>query len=169
MISTMQQSTIQGAAENQGHARRIAKFAAHGAACQAAGISFIPLAVETLGGLSVTAADTISSIGHLMGQRFRISPSESTCHLFQRLSISLWRGNHLDPPQPITCTLRGRSCLAVTCLFFAFIFAVYSCCIIYVYGWEKITGLDYCAHPQQTRAREPRRYNSYLAQGNYHE
>ena len=59
VISTMQRSTIQGAAENQGHALRIAeerKFAAHGAACQAAGISFIPLAVETLGGLSVTAA-----------------------------------------------------------------------------------------------------------------
>ena len=96
VISTMQQSTIQGAAENQGHARRIAeerKFAAHVAACQAAGISFIPLAVETLGGLSVTAADTISSIGRLMGQRFGISPSESTRHLFQRLSISLWRGN----------------------------------------------------------------------------
>ena len=96
VISTMQRSTIQGAAENQGHALRIAeerKFAAHVAACQAAGISFIPLAVETLGGLSVTAADTISSIGRLMGQRFGISPAESTRHLFQRLSISLWRGN----------------------------------------------------------------------------
>ena len=131
----MQQSTIQGAAENQGHARRIAKFAAHGAACQAAGISFIALAVETLGGLSVTAADTISSIGRLMGQRFRISPSESTRHLFQRLLISLWRGN--AKPSGSTAALRGRSCL--TCPFFAFIFAVHSCCIIYVYGWKKKT------------------------------
>ena len=55
--------------------------------------------------------DTISSIGRLMGQRFGISPSESTRHIFQRLSISLWRGNATDPPQPITCTLRGRNCL----------------------------------------------------------
>ena len=105
VISTMQRSTIQGAAENQGHALRIAeerKFAAHGAACQAAGISFIPLAVETLGGLSVTAADTISSIGRLMGQRFGISPSESTRHLFhsggEMQPSGSTAAHHLHPP-----------------------------------------------------------------------
>ena len=96
VISTMQQLTIRSAAEIQGHALLVAeerKFAAHGAECQAACISFIPLAIETLGGLSDTTADTISNIGRLIGQRFGISPRESSCQLFQRLAISLWRGN----------------------------------------------------------------------------
>ena len=77
VISTMQKSTIRSAAENQGHALLIAeerKFAAHGATCQAAGISLLPLAIKTLGGLSDTTVDTISSIGRLIGQRFGISP-----------------------------------------------------------------------------------------------
>ena len=96
VISTLQQSTIQGAAENQGHALIVAeerKFAAHGSSCQAAGISFVPLAFETLGGLSVTASDTISSLGRLLGQRLGIPTSDSTRHLFQRIAISLWKGN----------------------------------------------------------------------------
>ena len=80
----MQKATIQSAAENQGHALLVAeerKFAAHGATCQAAGISFLPLAIETLGGLSDTTVDTISSIGRLIGQRFGISPPESSRQL----------------------------------------------------------------------------------------
>ena len=51
-VISMQQFTIQPAADNQGHALLVAetgKFATHGPACQAAGISFIPLAIETPG------------------------------------------------------------------------------------------------------------------------
>ena len=71
VISTLQQSTVRGAAENKGHSLLIAeerKFAAHGSACQAISISFIPLAIETLGGLSDTASNTISCFGRLLGQ-----------------------------------------------------------------------------------------------------
>ena len=96
VISTMQQSTIQPAADNQGHALLVAEtriFATHGPACQAAGIPFIPLAIETQGGLSDATAETISGIGRLIGQRFGVSPHESSRHLFQRLAISLWKGN----------------------------------------------------------------------------
>ena len=96
VISTLQQSTVRGAAENQGHALLVAeerKFAAHGSACQAIGISFIPLAIESLGGLSDTASDTIYCIGRLLGQRLGISPTESTRHLFQKIATSLWRCN----------------------------------------------------------------------------
>ena len=106
VISTIQKATIQSAAENQGHALLVAeerKFAAHGATCQVAGISFLPLAIETLGGLSDTTVDTISSIGRLIGQRFGISPPESSRQLFQRLAVSLWRGNATArclPPAP---------------------------------------------------------------------
>ena len=52
-----------------------------------------PLAIESLDGLSNTISDTISSIGRLLGQRLGISTSESTRHLFQKIAISLWRGN----------------------------------------------------------------------------
>ena len=96
IISTLQQSTVRGTAENQDHALLVAeerKFASHGAACQAVGISFIPLAIESLGGVSDMSADTISSLGCLLGQRLGISLVESTRHLYRRLAISLWRGN----------------------------------------------------------------------------
>ena len=84
VISTLQQSTLRSAAENQDHTLLVAedrKFAAHGAACQTVG-TFIPFSIGTLSGLSDTTADMISSIGRLMGQRFRISLAESTGHLF---------------------------------------------------------------------------------------
>ena len=96
VISTMQQSTIQPAADNQVHALLVAEtriFGTHGPACQAAGIPFIPLAIETQGGLSDATAEIISGIGRLIGQRFGVSPHESSRHLFQRLAISLWKGN----------------------------------------------------------------------------
>ena len=96
VISTLQKSTLRGAAENKGHALLVAEertYSSHGAACQAVGITFIPLAIESLGGVSDMAAETISSLGRLLGQRLGISPVESTRHLYRRLAISLWRGN----------------------------------------------------------------------------
>ena len=54
---------------------------------------FVPIVAETLGGLSEVAIDTIKSIGRLQGQRLGIPPPDSTRHLFQRLAISLWKGN----------------------------------------------------------------------------
>ena len=87
---------MQSAADNQGLALLVAenrKLAIHAPACQAAGISFIPLAIESLGGLSDAINETISSIGRLIGQRFGVALHESSSHLFQRLAISLWRGN----------------------------------------------------------------------------
>ena len=57
------------------------------------GVSFIPLVFESLGGLSDAAADSIASVGRLLGQRLGTPPSESTRHLFQRCAITLWRGN----------------------------------------------------------------------------
>jgi hypothetical protein len=96
IISTLQAATIQGAATTQGHALLVGeerKRTAHAGVCQAVGVTFVPLAFETLGGCSDAAADTISSIGRLLGQRLGIAPAEATRHLFQRCAISLWRGN----------------------------------------------------------------------------
>ena len=69
------------------------KFSAHGSQCQPAGITVISCAIETMGGMSSLAAETIANIGRLLGQRLGLSPYESTRHLFQRLSIPPWRGN----------------------------------------------------------------------------
>ena len=68
-------------------------MAAHAEDCRSIGVSFIPLVMETLGGWSEEASRTISSIGRLQGQRLGVPPSETTRHLFQRLAISLWKGN----------------------------------------------------------------------------
>ena len=88
VISTLQQSTVQGAATVQGHALLVGeerKFAAHAEACHSGGGVSRRLGDET--------ASTIAAIGRLMGQRLGISPTECTRHLFQRCAISLWRGN----------------------------------------------------------------------------
>ena len=94
VISPLQQATLQGATTTQGHALLVGearKFTAHGSQCQSAGITFIPITFEALGGMSALAADTIAKIGRLLGQRLGLPPQERTRHLFQRLSVSLWR------------------------------------------------------------------------------
>ena len=60
---------------------------------RAAGVSFIPLVVESLGGWSYEAIQTIKSISHLQGQRLGLPPPDTTQHLFQHLAIALWKGN----------------------------------------------------------------------------
>ena len=95
VISTMQQLAQAGAASTPGYALHVGeerKMAAHAEACRSVGVLFVPIVAETLGGLSEVAIDTIRSIG-LQGQRLGIPPPDSTRHLFQRLAISLWKGN----------------------------------------------------------------------------
>ena len=73
VISTLQQLTLQGAASSPGYALAVGKErkrASHAEACHSVGVNFIPLVVESLGGWSKEAADTISSIGRLLGQRW---------------------------------------------------------------------------------------------------
>ena len=96
VISTLQQQTLSGAATTPGHALLVGeqrKMAAHAESCHRAGVLFVPMVVETLGGWNEEAVSTIASIGRLQGQRMGIPPSETTRHLFQRLAICLWRGN----------------------------------------------------------------------------
>ena len=96
VISTLQQFTVQGAAITPGHALAVGenkKMSMHASQCQAVGVSFVPLVIESLGGWSDLAVKTLSSIGHLLGQRLGILPSDSVRHLFQQCAISLWKGN----------------------------------------------------------------------------
>ena len=96
VISTLQQLTVVGASTTKGHALSVGeerKRAAHAEACHSVGVSFIPLVIESLGGWSDQAADTIRCFGRLLGQRLGTDTADTTTHLFQRLSIRLWRGN----------------------------------------------------------------------------
>lgn len=66
VISTLQQQTVEGASDSQGHALTVGrerKLAAHSGACRSVGVHFIPLVVESLGGWDGEAAATIRSIG----------------------------------------------------------------------------------------------------------
>ena len=92
---SLQQAILQGAALSQCHALLVweARKFSYGAQCQSTGIIFIPITFEALACMSSLAADTIASIGHLLEQCLGLAPQESTCHLFQRVSVCLWRGN----------------------------------------------------------------------------
>lgn len=68
-------------------------MAAHYADCSAAGISFLPLVAESLGGWNQVGRDTISRVGRLLALRSGSLPADSVRHLFQRLSVCIWRGN----------------------------------------------------------------------------
>ena len=95
VISTLQPLTISGSL-SQGHALQVGedrKVAAHQEDCLAVGVDCIPLIAETLGGWSHCACELIRRISSLMANRVGSSPSDTTTHLFQRLSICLWRGN----------------------------------------------------------------------------
>ncbi len=63
-------------------------------ACRAQRVSFIPLPVETLGGWHPEAEKQISRIGRELA-RSSLGTDQKTAsnHLFQRLSLSLQKGN----------------------------------------------------------------------------
>ena len=96
VISSLQEQRVATAAMIQGSALGVAearKIATHAAVCYQAGVGFIPLAVEALGGWSSSASDIIGQISRLLAQRLGQSLSHTRQHLFQRLSVALWRGN----------------------------------------------------------------------------
>ena len=89
----MQHATIQGAAITKGHALLVGEagnLTAHVNVCRKA---CVPMVFETFGGPRATAVSTLAYLGRLQGQRLDIPPAASTCHLFQRCAISLWKGN----------------------------------------------------------------------------
>ena len=66
----MQRATVNGAASTEGHALLVEearKMSAHEAACAAAGVTFVPIVMETLGGMSALTVDTLASLGRLLG------------------------------------------------------------------------------------------------------
>ena len=87
--------TLAGAAVKPGHALTVAKnrkMAAHHASCVNAGVSFVPLPVEALGGWGPEAIESLEKINKYMELRSGHVQSNKR-HLFERLSVTLQRGN----------------------------------------------------------------------------
>ena len=97
VISPLQQQTVHGAASTPGHALQVGvqrKLTSHLSACRSAGVTFIPVVAEALGGLAEDTISIIKSFGESIAQR--AAPFDSTActkQLFRRFAITLWRGN----------------------------------------------------------------------------
>ena len=84
VISPLQQQTLHAAASTPGHALQVGvqrKLTAHLSACHSAGVKFIPIVLETLGGLAEDTITTTRCIGKAMAQRVTPrtpTPAEST-------------------------------------------------------------------------------------------
>ena len=97
VISPMQVAVVDQEASNPGYALRLAwdrKMRTAFEACSAQRISFIPLPVETYGGWHSEAEKQIERIGReLARSNSGTDQKTSTNHLFQRLSLTLQKGN----------------------------------------------------------------------------
>ena len=96
VIHPLQAATLAGAAANPGHALEVAvKRKNRGALedCRRQGIKFIPLAVESLGGWHESAVAEIRKLAAALARQTGQEERECRSHLFQRLSVSLVKGN----------------------------------------------------------------------------
>ena len=62
-------------------------------ACQEQGISFLPVAVETLGGFHKVAVEQTKRIGAALSRHQGIEENIAIKQLFQRMALTLMRGN----------------------------------------------------------------------------
>ena len=97
VISPMQVAVIDQEGANPGYALRLAwdrKMRSAYDACSAQRIKFIPLPVETFGGWHCEAEKQIERIGRELARSTSGADQKtSTNHLFQRLSLTLQKGN----------------------------------------------------------------------------
>ena len=63
------------------------------AACQQQGLVFLPLAMETLGGVHKVGVEQLKRLGAAVGRQQGSDERVATRQLFQRLSLTLMRGN----------------------------------------------------------------------------
>ena len=96
VTSPLSASNVAAAASEAGGALlKAVKRKAQGAAqaCQDQGLSFLPVAVETLGGLHKTACEQIKRIGTSVARQTGGDERISTRQLYQRFALTLMRGN----------------------------------------------------------------------------
>ena len=97
VITPLQPAVVDREAQESGYALQYAwdrKMSKAYDACNAQRISFIPLPVETFGGWHPVASRHISRLGRELARSPANSSQESTTkHLFQRLALSIQKGN----------------------------------------------------------------------------
>ena len=64
-----------------------------GAPCRQQGIAFIPLAADTFGGWHGVANEQLQKLGRALARQSGEDEDLTVCHLHQRLSLLLMRGN----------------------------------------------------------------------------
>ena len=96
VVNPLQAAFINGAATTPGHAltRRYAeKMTKHGEGCRRAGMVFLPLPVETLGGWHDQTVAQVKRLGSALARQTGQDESEAIRHLAQRLAVLLAKGN----------------------------------------------------------------------------
>ena len=96
VVNPLQTGLVNQAAVHPGHAlvsRFKEKMTKHGEACRRAGMAFLPLPVETLGGWHEQAEKQIKRLGVALARQTGQDEAEKTRHLFQRLAVLLVKGN----------------------------------------------------------------------------
>ena len=96
VVNPLQDALVQGAATTPGHALEVAhkrKLDKSWEACNLQGISFIPVAVESLGGWHKSAISEVKKLGCAKARQLGEEESVEVQRLFQKLSVALMRGN----------------------------------------------------------------------------
>ena len=96
VVNPLQRELVSRAATTAGHALTYAynrKMTQAGEACRAAGLAFIPMPMETLGGWHKQTVDQVRKIGSALARHTGQEESEAIRHLGQRLSVLLAKGN----------------------------------------------------------------------------
>ena len=96
MVNPLQAALVQRASQEGGsaveHAHR-SKCLKYEERCAAEGITFLPLAVDTLGGWHPAALDTINRLGRQVARNVGREDQEVVRHLRQRLAVLMVRDN----------------------------------------------------------------------------
>ena len=96
VVSPMQIAMVQGAATTDGYAldkafeRKVAKA---GEPCRQAGLAFIPLAADTLGGWHSVATKQVTKLATAQARQLGEAEEVAVRRLRQRLSLLLMKGN----------------------------------------------------------------------------
>ena len=96
VVNPLQAALVAGAAATPGHAltkRFGEKMTKHGEGCRLAGLVFIPLPFETLGGWHEETVTQVKRLGSALARHTGQEESEAIRHVAQRLAVLLAKGN----------------------------------------------------------------------------